>query len=223
MQILVVDDDEFLRQSLVTKLTDAGFVVSTAGDAAGAVDALATTTPDAVLLDVGLPDMDGRDLCRSLRQRGFTMPIIMLTAVDGEADTIRGLDSGASDYVGKPFRLGILLARLRAQLRQYEQSEAASFRIGHYMFHPATKLLVDEHDHKIRMTDKEVAIIRHLYRAKGAVARETLLHEAFGYSAGTDTHTIESHVYRLRQKIEKDPAHARILVTEPGGYRLVCD
>jgi len=150
-------------------------------------------------------------------------PIIMLTAAGTDADAILGLDSGANDYVTKPFRLGVLLARLRAQLRQFEQSEDATFTIGPYLFRPAAKLLlIEEKNRKIRLTEKETAILKYLYRAGDAVVgRDTLLGEVWGYNAGVTTHTLETHVYRLRQKIERDPSNAEILVTEPGGYRLV--
>jgi DNA-binding response OmpR family regulator len=147
----------------------------------------------------------------------------MLTAHDSDADTILGLDAGANDYVTKPFRLSVLLARLRAQLRQHEQSEDAVFTIGPYSFRPAQKMLIiEETDRKICLTEKETAILKYLYRAGSRViSRDILLGEVWGYNAGVTTHTLETHVYRLRQKIEPDPSNATLLVTEPGGYRLV--
>ena len=147
----------------------------------------------------------------------------MLTAHDSDSDTILGLDAGANDYVTKPFRLSVLLARLRAQLRQHEQSEDAVFTIGPYSFRPAQKLLLtEETNKKIRLTEKETSILKYLFRAGSrTVSRDTLLGEVWGYNAGVTTHTLETHVYRLRQKIEPDPSNAEILVTEPGGYKLV--
>ena len=166
--------------------------------------------------------MDGRELCRLMRRAGVKSPIIMLTGADSAADTILGLDSGANDYVSKPFKLGVLLARLRAQLRQHELSEEAVFSIGPYSFQPAQKVLLDEKEKKIRLTEKETAILKYLYRSgEKAVSRETLLNEVWGYNAGVTTHTLETHIYRLRQKIEQDPGKAEILITEKGGYRLV--
>jgi DNA-binding response OmpR family regulator len=167
--------------------------------------------------------MDGREACRLMRRGGVKSPIIMLTAADTDADTILGLDAGANDYVSKPFRLGVLLARLRAQLRQHEQSEDAVFTIGPYTFMPSSKILVDEEtSKKVRLTEKETAILKYLFRSGDkVVGRDTLLGEVWGYNAGVTTHTLETHVYRLRQKIERDPSNAEILVTEPGGYRLV--
>jgi DNA-binding response OmpR family regulator len=177
---------------------------------------------DAILLDVGLPDMDGREACRLMRRNGVKSPVIMLTAADTDADTILGLDAGANDYVTKPFRLNVLLARLRAQLRQHEQSEDAVFNVGHYTFMPSSKILLDEETNKkVRLTEKETAILKYLYRSGDkVVGRDTLLGEVWGYNAGVTTHTLETHVYRLRQKIERDPSQAEILVTEPGGYKL---
>ncbi len=223
-RILLIDDDTALRQSLAEQLQLLEeFETVEAGDGASALAVAREGGFAAILLDVGLPDMDGRDLCRLLRREGVRCPVIMLTAAASDADTILGLDSGASDYVTKPFRMGVLLARLRAQLRAHEQSEDAVFAIGPYSFRPAGKLLLaDGGARKIRLTEKETAILKYLYRAGGAViGRETLLGEVWGYNAGVTTHTLETHVYRLRQKIERDPSNAEILVTEPGGYRLV--
>ena len=223
-KILLVDDDDALRQSLAEQLRlYEEFDIAEAATAADALERIKQAHFDAVLLDVGLPDMDGREVCRLMRRGGLSAPVIMLTAADTDADAILGLDSGASDYITKPFRLNLLLARLRAQLRQYEQSDDAVFTIGPYSFRPGSKLLVDPATRrKIRLTEKETAILKYLYRAGDrAIGRDTLLGEVWGYNAEVTTHTLETHVYRLRQKIERDPSAATILVTEPGGYRLV--
>ena len=223
-KILLVDDDDALRRSLAEQLTlHEEFDATEAATGDAALKAVKDQTFDLALLDVGLPDMDGRELCRLLRRAGVRAPIIMLTAAGTDADAILGLDSGANDYITKPFRLAVLLARIRAQLRQHEQTEDASFAIGPYMFRPAAKLLLNESSgKKIRLTEKETAILKYLYRAGDqAVSREQLLGEVWGYNAGVTTHTLETHVYRLRQKIERNPAQSELLVTEPGGYRLV--
>ena len=199
------------------------FTASGAATGAEALELVKTGRFDVIILDVGLPDIDGRDVCRLMRRNGVMAPIIMLTGADTAADTILGLDAGANDYVTKPFRLGVLLARIRAHIRQHERSDDAVFTIGPYTFQPANKLLVDNEDKrkKVRLTDKEAAILKYLYRARDrVVGRDVLLDEVWGYSAGVTTHTLETHVYRLRQKIERDPSNARILLTEPGGYRL---
>jgi DNA-binding response OmpR family regulator len=223
-RLLLVDDDQALRQSLAEQLRlHEEFATFEVESGTAAVELCKKERFDAIILDVGLPDMDGREVCRLLRRNGVAAPIIMLTAADTDADAILSLDSGANDYVTKPFRLGVLLARIRAQLRQHEQSEDAVFTIGPYNFRPSVKLLLSTStNRKIRLTEKETAILKYLYRAGDRpVGRETLLGEVWGYNAGVTTHTLETHIYRLRQKIERDPSHAEILVTEPGGYRLV--
>jgi DNA-binding response OmpR family regulator len=223
-RILIVDDDSALRQSLAEQLElNEEFLTVECDTAAGALEIAKKERFDAILLDVGLPDMDGRELCRLLRREAVQVPIMMLTGSDSDADTVLGLDSGADDYVTKPFRLGVLLARLRAHLRQSEHSDDAELTIGPYAFRPSAKLLIDPGGRKkVRLTEKETAILKYLYRAGDrAIGRDTLLGEVWGYNAGVTTHTLETHVYRLRQKIERDPTRAEILVTEPGGYRLV--
>jgi DNA-binding response OmpR family regulator len=223
--ILIVDDDAALCATLIEQLAVDGEF--SAHQAATAADAEARimdgdTRYDAMILDVGLPDGDGRDLCARLRRHGIKVPIIMLTGSDRESDVVRGLDSGANDYIAKPFRMAELLARLRAQLRIFENSEDAVFTIGPYTFRPAAKLLQDPaKNRRIRLTEKEAAILKFLYRAgTKPVGRQILLNEVWGYNAAVTTHTLETHIYRLRQKIEPDPANARLLLTEGGGYRL---
>jgi DNA-binding response OmpR family regulator len=223
--ILIVDDDDDLRLTLAEQFgVDREFIPVEAASLAEAEERLNDRDArfDAVILDVGLPDGDGRDFCVKLRRQGHKMPIIILTGSDAETDVIRGLDSGANDYMAKPFRLGELLARVRAQLRIFENSEDAVFTIGPYTFRPSAKLLQDPRkNRRIRLTEKEAAILKFLYRAgERAVARQVLLNEVWGYNAAVTTHTLETHIYRLRQKIEPDPANARLLVTEGGGYRL---
>ena len=222
-KILLVDDDDLLRDTLIEQFSVHDEFqmepVETAGKAIERVKEEAHI--DLMLLDVGLPDMDGREACRVMRKNGFKSPIIMLTGADSEADTILGLDAGANDYVSKPFKFGVLLARVRAHLRSHEQSEDAVFKVGPYEFRPAVKMLVTAEDKKIRLTEKETSILKFLYRAGGKpVTRDVLLDEVWGYNSGVTTHTLETHVYRLRQKIEPDPSNASILLTESGGYRL---
>lgn len=222
-KILLVDDDEDLREALSEQLVmTEEFDVFEAHDGQSAMERARESIYDLVILDVGLPDTDGRELCRLMRKQGVKSPILMLTGHDSDADTILGLDAGANDYVSKPFKFPVLLARIRAQLRQHEQSEDAVFVLGPYTFKPAMKMLITEEDRKIRLTEKETNILKFLYRSTdGVVARDVLLHEVWGYNAGVTTHTLETHIYRLRQKIEPDPSNARLLVTESGGYRLV--
>ncbi len=223
-RVLVVDDDEDLRQMLAEQLEiHEEFITDGVESGAAAIEITKNQYYDMILLDVGLPDLDGREVCRVMRRNGVKSPIIMLTGADTDADTILGLDAGANDYVTKPFRIGVLMARLRAHVREHEQSEHAVFQIGPYSFRPAGKIMLDmENNKKVRLTDKETAIIKFLYLAgERVVGRDVLLGEVWGYNAGVTTHTLETHVYRLRQKIERDPSNAVLLVTEPNGYRLV--
>jgi DNA-binding response OmpR family regulator len=222
--LLIVDDDDLLRGALREQLQaqrEFG-VIEEATDGLSALAKIKSRVFDIILLDIGLPDIDGRDVCRQMRAQGVRSPIIMLTAADSDDDTITGLNAGANDYVTKPFRMAVLLARVRAHLRQHDQSDDAIFSIGPYKFQPAAKMLMlGEGQKKIRLTEKEAAILKYLYRVGNkTVSRETLLGEVWGYNAAVTTHTLETHIYRLRQKIETDPAHTRLLITEPGGYRL---
>ena len=220
--ILLVDDDAELRGVLAEQFElHEGFRIEHAGNAADGIRMASELRADLVILDVDLPDMDGRDACKVMRKHGVAAPIMMLTGQVTDADAILGLDSGANDYVTKPFKFSVLLARVRAHLRTFEQSEDATFRIGPYDFRPSAKMLVDDKEKKIRLTEKETNILKYLYRAGGKpVAREELLSEVWGYNSNVTTHTLETHIYRLRQKIEPDPANARLLLTESGGYRL---
>lgn len=221
--VLIVDANAALRQSLVEQLELNGeFDCRECDTAESALLTMQNERFDAMLLDVGLPDMDGCELCLTIRRAGVNVPIVMLSATDNDTDTVAALDSGANDYVTKPFRINVLLARLRAHLRQSDFNDDAVLTIGPYCFRPSAKLLSDNAgQRKVRLTEKEAAILKFLYRAGRTIGRETLLGEVWGYNAGVTTHTLETHVYRLRRKIERDPANAEILVTEPGGYRLL--
>jgi len=221
--ILLVDDDDDLRETLMEQLSlYEEFALLQEANATKAMQTAKSGQVDLLIMDVGLPDMDGREAVKLLRKGGFKAPIIMLTGHDTDSDTILGLEAGANDYIAKPFRFAVLLARIRAQLRQYEQSEDATFTIGPYIFKPSQKLMTTEDGKKIRLTEKEAAIIRYLYRAgEKVVTRDILLEEVWGYNSGVTTHTLETHVYRLRQKIERDPSNAEILVTENGGYKII--
>lgn len=222
-KILIVDDDDALRETIAEQFAlHDDFAVTTLAGGLAAVNHLKAELVDLVILDVNMPDLDGREACKIMRKNGYRGPVIMLTAETSDADTILGLDAGANDYVTKPFKFAVLLARIRAQLRQHEQSEDAVFKIGPYTFKPSAKLLLQEDNRKIRLTEKETAILKFLYRAGDkVVGRDVLLHEVWGYNAGVTTHTLETHIYRLRQKIEVDPSHTQLLVTEAGGYKLV--
>ena len=223
--ILVVEDEINLRETLVEHLALGGDFVAHGAASAGEAEAMLAAPDaryDAILLDIGLPDINGRDFCIKLRRDGRRMPIIMLTGQGAEKDVVSGLDSGANDYIAKPFSMPELLARVRAQLRIFDNSEDAVFTVGPYMFRPSVRLLQEAaRNRKVRLTDKECSILKFLYRAGGKpVPRQILLNEVWGYNSAVTTHTLETHVYRLRQKIEPDPTNARLLLTETGGYKL---
>jgi DNA-binding response OmpR family regulator len=221
-KLLLVDDDDQLRDALAEQLSvHEEFKITTADTATAGIAAIRAEPQDLVIMDVGLPDMDGREAVKVARKGGYKGPILMLTGHDSEADTVLGLEAGANDYVTKPFKFAVLLARVRAHLRQHEGSEDAVFRIGPYTFRPGAKLLLTEKGSKIRLTEKETSILRYLFRAGDrVVTRDVLLQEVWGYNANVTTHTLETHIYRLRQKIEVEQGYSKILLTESGGYRL---
>lgn len=222
--ILIIEDDDLLRRTLTEQLSQQDDVSTVTGAATGTEGIATATGPagpfDLILLDIGLPDQDGREVCRDLRRLGVRSPVIMLTGADSDDDTITGLDAGANDYVTKPFRLAVLMARIKAQIRQHRHSDDAVFPLGPYRFLPAAKMLETAEGKKIRLTEKETAILKYLYRQGRMVDRETLLAEVWGYNSGVSTHTLETHIYRLRQKIEPVSGETTLLLTESGGYRL---
>jgi DNA-binding response OmpR family regulator len=221
-KILIAEDDDELRTALAEQLAlHEEFMPAQAETAARALARSRADLPDLVIMDVGLPDMDGREAVKIMRKDGFKNPIIMLTGHASDADAVLGLESGANDYVSKPFRFAVLLARIRAHLRQHEASDDAMFQIGPYTFRPSSKHLVNGKGSKLRLTEKETAILKFLYRAGQVVTRDVLLREVWGYNANVTTHTLETHIYRLRQKIETDPTNSQLLVTEAGGYKLM--
>lgn len=221
-KILIVDDDDVLRETLSEQfILHQEFEIDGAATGAEGLEKAKASRIDLILLDVGLPDFDGREVCRLMRKAGVKCPIIMVTGHDSEADTILGLDAGANDYVTKPCRFAILLARVRTHLRSHDQSEDAVFQVGPYTFKPTMKLLEDSDLKKVHLTEKETALLKYLYRAESrVVTRDVLCDKVWGYNSGVNTHTIETHIYRLRQKIESDPSVPQILLTENGGYRL---
>lgn len=221
-RILIIDDDVDFANTLGEELKlHEDYDTSAAYTGAEALEAVRNHNFDALLLDVELPDMNGRDVCRLIRRNGFSAPIVILTVKDSEADTVLGLNSGANDYVSKPFKLTVLLARLRSHIRQYELTDNVELVVGPYVFRPGQKVLIDEDNKKILLTNKEALILKNLYHAENyRLSRDALLYDVWGYSESSETHTVESHIYRLRQKIEQVPSKPRILLTDGRGYRL---
>lgn len=218
-RVLIIDGDPALRHSLAEQLSlDAEFASIPCDGLAAALQVMTREACDVVLVDGDLPDIERHQLCRLLRQAGPGIPIVVMTA-DGRDISA---PPEADGYIAKPFRFNELLQSLRSQLARGGGEGAAVVTIGPYTFRPGIKLMVDNGDgREVRLTDKETAILEFLHRAGRAIDRGTLLGAVWGYNAGVTTHTLETHVYRLRRKIERDPARAEILVTEPGGYRLV--
>ena len=222
-QILIVDDDPELRDALSEQLSlYEEFKAFAAEDGSKGVQAAKAGT-----------NRSGDHGCRPARHRrprsGADLAQERLQGADHHADRPRHrfrrhprAQLGADDYITKPFRFAVLLARIRAQLRQHETREDAVFTIGPYAFRPGSKLLLNPKGSKVRLTEKESSILRYLYRAgQRPVSREKLLQEVWGYNSGVTTHTLETHIYRLRQKIERDAAAPALLLTEASGYKLV--
>ncbi|MEL6962791.1 MAG: response regulator transcription factor [Pseudomonadota bacterium] len=221
---LIVDGNDAARHFLAGQVQlHEDLAVVEARHGKEALERVASVHIKAALIDVDLPDIDGRDLCRLMRRRGVKVPIILLSTHDADADIILGLDKGASDYVVKPFHLGVLLARMRAQIRQFEQLDDAVFPIGPYAFHPSVKILTDRAtERKIRLTEREASILKSLYRMNGRIApMERIMEDVWGQNADVSIHALETHIYRLRQKLEPDPNALQLLLTEGNGYRLV--
>lgn len=200
-KILIIDDDDALREELSEQFAlHDEFSVEGVTNAADGTWRAKFQHFDLVILDVGPPDLDGREACKLMRRTGFKAPIIMLSAMGSDSEIKLGLDAGANDYVLKPFSFGVLLARIRAHLRYHEQSTGAEFAIGRYLFRPGIESLMCEDQTKIKLTEKETSILRYLYRAEQNLAsREELLREVWCYRLGVTTHTLETHIYRLRQ------------------------
>jgi DNA-binding response OmpR family regulator len=222
--ILIIDGDAAMRETLREQLThDNAFMVVEAASATEAERHLASPHRRfaAVIVDSALPDAAGRDVCARIRAGGLSMPIILMNGSE------RSCAADDTVVIAKPFRLSELMARLRGQLEARARTDAAadgapSIRIGPYEFRPDDKALRhDAANLRIRLTEKEAAILAFLYRVGArAVPRAELLTEVWGYNPAVTTHTLETHIYRLRRKIEADPATACLLVTEAGGYRL---
>lgn len=223
IRVLVVDDDLYLLDTIIEQIKqEGGYAVRGSTSLAEARKLLLATDPELVILDVNLEDGDGRDFCRWMRVRGYTIPVLMLTAESGEHATIDGLESGANDYIAKPLRVGELIARMKLHLQQHRTSGEARLSMGAFYFSKGHKTLTHkENGIVIPLTEKEADLLKFLYDKRGvAVGKKELLGEVWGYAPRVTTHTLETHIYRLRQKIidvEKSPL---ILTSEDGGYQL---
>ena len=220
---MLIDDDDMVRQVLRQQFEQEGVLaIHEAGDAQTALDTIDDFAPDMLLLDVQLPDGNGFDICRKLRNRGFDKPILMLTGQDSEDDIVQGLEAGANDYIAKPMRMGELLARMKTHLRQHKLTDDARFQIHGLDFVPSQKTMSSrETGAKIILTEKETMILKMLNKnAPDTVSREVLLSEIWGFQKGLTTHTLETHIYRLRQKLTR-LTEASIIATAQDGYYLI--
>jgi DNA-binding response OmpR family regulator len=211
-RVLLVDEDVVLRASLAEQLAREGsYAVIEAASGAEARGLAKDGGYAFAIIDHSLADGGGETLVRELRTSGFDAPILFLSEQDGPTPSV--------EHIEKPFRFAALLAHLNAHLGPHVPSDETPFEIGPYLFRPGAKLLVQD-ERKVHLTEKETDILKFLHAAAATVARETLLHEVWGYNPAVTTHTLETHIYRLRKKIEENPGEARILLTEGGGYRL---
>ena len=204
-RILLAESDDVLRASLAEQLEQEGYDVTPASN--GEEVYLAAREPFSFAI-IGLTD--GEQIASALRDRGLGCPVLLMADGDGPS---------TQEMLIRPFRFSALLARLHALNTHDSVGDEAAVRIGPYTFHPSAKLLQAD-GRKVRLTEKETNILKFLHASPGTVAREILLHEVWGYSPAVATHTLETHIYRLRKKIEMDPANAQILLTEGGGFRL---
>ena len=222
-RIVLLLDNAAERGCVAAQLQGLGFDAAAALDIAAVQAMLSEPEPpiDALLLDAAFGGQDGAISCAALRRAGARFPVLVLHDGD-DATNVRCLDAGANDGLARPLRPLELAARLRAQLRQYDSNDGALLEVGPYRFRPALRELEDiASGRTIRLTATEAAMLRYLHRAGGeAVPRPVLLNQVWGYQPGVTTHTVETHIYRLRRKIEPDPRQRRLLLCDETGYRL---
>jgi DNA-binding response OmpR family regulator len=221
-KVLLIESDVDLREALCEQLrnTDQFEVFSSGGDTE-TVEKLRFQSYDVIVVDLHPLNKDSLGACRLTYAQNVKCPILLLTERDEISSTVFGQDARASDYIIKPFKFPILLARINIQLLKYEKSYDSAFTFGPYTFYPAIKMLKTHDNNEIQLTEKETDILKFLYHTvEDVVPRNILLQEVWGYNNSVTTHTLETHIYRLRQKIERNPSVAKLLVTESGGYRL---
>ena len=241
-KILLVNADDETRKDMVREFANYGeFDIFETTTGTSTLEQLNETVINLIIMDVNLPDADGSELCRLMRRQNISVPIIMLsdenmnkdededeeTETDDEEnneadeEVIRCLDAGANDHCCRPISFSVLLARIRAHLRSHDYSLYAILAFGPYLLDTFRKKLVNKDGKRIHLTKNETNILKFLYRSTGPVSRDHLLREVWGYNPGMETHTLETHIYRLRQKMEVDSRNPNILVTtKKEGYYL---
>ena len=224
VKVLIIEDEPNMVLGLKDSCEYEGYEVAVARDGKEGLEKASTEKPDIILLDVMLPLMSGLDVCRTLRNRGFEIPILMLTARGEEMDKVVGLEVGADDYVTKPFSIKELLARVRAHLRRSSKQlvELESFSFGDVELN-FKKLTARKGGQALDVSAREFEILRYLIRHRGeTVTRDQLLDEVWGYDSTPITRTVDNHIAKLRQKIEQDPSEPRHIITVHRlGYRFI--
>ena len=221
--ILFVSEFLLLKQLLLDQLQKQGeYLLEESLSVTEAISLIVREHFDCILIDSSLADASLSNLCKNIRQEGVRSPIILVAEELGEDVAIVALDAGANDYVLKPFKINVLVAKIRSNIRQFEQSEFAILRFGRFSFKPGDKILLNNSSkEEVRLTDKETAIIKLLYLSGGeVVTRATLLEEVWGYNTTLTTHTLETHIYRIRQKVGNASSGQDFIATESEGYRM---
>jgi DNA-binding response OmpR family regulator len=224
-KILIIEDEEDLVKGLKLNLADEGYEVDWASDGVEGLRKALEERPHLIILDIMLPKMNGLDICRELRQKNISIPIIMLTAKAEEIDKVLGLEIGADDYLTKPFSIRELLARIKAHLRREKRERNTLpevYRFGDVEI-DFTHFKVKRKDRELDLTSLEIEILKYFIAHKAeVVTREALLDKIWGYEKYPTTRTIDNHILKLRKKIEGDPSHPKYILSVYGeGYRFV--
>ena len=221
-KILLINNDKDLGEALAFQLPLGGkYQIIETTEETSALAQINNNFFDLVIINSQSPTLKGYDLTKSLRLTGYKKPIIMLINQNNNLSIPDDQNHKADEYFVKPFRYPVLLKSIETQVHKLKKSENTQYSIGNYTFKPNSKILESNKNRSIRLTEKENNILKFLYKNLGnTVSRETLLHEVWGYNSNVTTHTLETHIYRLRQKIEDNPSNACFLITEPGGYKL---
>ena len=221
-KILLINDDKDLGEALAFQLPLGGkYQILEISGETSALAQINNNFCDLIIINSQSFALKGYDLTKSLRLAGCKKPIIILINQNSNLDIPDDQNHKADEYIIKPFKYPVLLKSIETQLHKFKKSENTQYSIGKYAFKPNSKILESNKKRSIRLTEKENNILKFLYKNLGNfISREILLHEVWGYNSKVTTHTLETHIYRLRQKIEDDPSNACFLITEPGGYKL---
>ena len=221
-KILLINNDKDLGEALAFQLSlGEKYQIVESNYETSALAQIDNNFYDLVIINSQSSNLKGYNFTKNLRLSGYKQPIIMLINQNSNLDIPDDQNHKADEYIIKPFRYMVLLKSVETQFHKFKKLENTQYSIGNYIFKPNSKILELDKNRSIRLTEKENNILKLLYKNLGnIVSRDTLLHEVWGYNSKVTTHTLETHIYRLRQKIEDDPSNACFLITEPGGYKL---